>query len=80
MDLPLDEPGGSPAGNPAAARTPTALADDQAPLPAVDAWWANFSPGSGFEPQALAFTLVPSQVTWKCKSRTCDSQISDLML
>ena len=58
MDLPLDQPGGSPAGNPAAARTPTVLADGQAPLRAVDAWWAIFSPRSGFEPQALAFTIV----------------------
>ena len=40
---------------------PGVLSDGPTPLPAVDAGGAISSPGSGFEPQAKAFTLMPFQ-------------------
>ena len=57
------------------------LAESRTSLPTVDAGKAISSPGSGFEPQAKAFTLMPFQGSCrKCQDRTGDKQILGLSL
>ena len=55
----LDRPGGSLIGNSRAARMSNVLADRQTSSLTTDTGRAISSPGSGFEPQAEAFTGMP---------------------